>query len=203
MKLFSKRTNKRIARILVGCLLMPLVMTFVFAVPVAAAEEGLGKDDVLKGVAIALGVIVVIKFAQAFFSDLQKPEPSTNKKPAVGYTDDDLELLARVIYAESRGEPYEGQVAVAAVVLNRVKSSHFPNTIRGVVYAPGQFTSVSDGQINLKPNETAYRAAREALAGKDPSYGALFFYNPKTARTLSWLSTRKTTVQIGNHVFAK
>ena len=94
-------------------------------------------------------------------------------------------------------------MAVGAVVLNRVKSPGFPNTIREVIFQKNQFSAVSDGQFYLEPNETAYRAARDALSGRDPSLGALFFYNPKTAKTLYWLSTRETTVVIGNHVFAK
>ncbi len=117
------------------------------------------------------------------------------------YSDSDLYLLAKVIYGEARGENYTGQVAVGAVVLNRVKSSAFPNTISGVVYQPYAFTAVADGQINLVPNETAKKAARDALNGWDPSGGALYYYNPKTA-TSSWIFSRTTIVTIGNHVFA-
>ena len=113
----------------------------------------------------------------------------------------DLNLLARVVYAEARGEPYSGQVAIAAVVLNRVKSASFPNTISGVIYQPYAFTAVNDGQINLMPNSTAYKAAQDALNGWDPTYGCVFYYNPKTA-TSSWIYSRKTVVTIGNHVFA-
>lgn len=113
----------------------------------------------------------------------------------------DLNLLAKIVYAEARGEPYTGQVAIAAVVLNRVKSASFPNTISGVIYQPYAFTAVNDGQINLTPNNTAYKAAQDALNGWDPTYGCLFYYNPKTA-TSSWIWSRKTVVTIGNHVFA-
>ena len=113
----------------------------------------------------------------------------------------DLNLLARCVYAEARGEPYTGQVAVAAVVLNRVKSSSFPNTISGVIYQPYAFTAVDDGQINLTPNSTAYKAAQDALNGWDPTYGCLYYYNPATA-TSSWIWSRKTVVTIGKHVFA-
>lgn len=113
-----------------------------------------------------------------------------------------VNLLAHVVYAESRGEPYAGQVAVAAVVLNRVKSSSFPNTISGVVYQPGAFTAVSDGQINLSPNTTAYNAARDALNGWDPSYGAIYYFNPDTA-TNAWIWSRPHTVTIGKHRFCK
>ena len=118
-----------------------------------------------------------------------------------GYSSSDVKLLARLIYAEARGESYTGQVAVGAVVLNRVKSSSFPNTISGVIYQPYAFTCVNDGQINLTPNNTAYSAARDAMNGWDPSYGSLYYYNPKVA-TSSWIYTRPTVVTIGRHVFA-
>lgn len=118
-----------------------------------------------------------------------------------GYTSSDVKLLARLIYAEARGETYQGQVAVGAVVLNRVKSSSFPNTISGVIYQPYAFTCVSDGQINLTPNQTAINAAKDAMNGWDPTYGCLYYYNPKVA-TSSWIYSRQTVVTIGNHVFA-
>ncbi len=113
----------------------------------------------------------------------------------------DLYLLAKVIYAEGRGEIYTGQVAIGAVVLNRVKSSSFPNTIAGVVYQPGAFTAVSDGQINLEPDQTAYNAARDAMNGWDPTYGCLYYYNPAVA-TSAWIFDRQTVTVIGRHVFA-
>lgn len=113
-----------------------------------------------------------------------------------------LNLLSRVVYGEARGESYAGQVAVAAVVLNRVKSSSFPNTISGVVYQSGAFDCVSDGQINLTPNETAKKAAQDALNGWDPSYGAIYYFNPATA-TNKWIWSRPMTVTIGKHRFCK
>jgi N-acetylmuramoyl-L-alanine amidase len=113
----------------------------------------------------------------------------------------DLYLLAKCVYAEARGEPYEGQVAVAAVVLNRVESSSFPNTVAGVIYQPWAFTSVTDGQINYEPDTTAYNAARDAMNGWDPTYGCLFYYNPSIA-TSSWIYSRQVVTTIGNHVFA-
>lgn len=117
------------------------------------------------------------------------------------YSSNDVYLLAKLIHAEARGETYQGQVAVGAVVLNRVKSASFPNTISGVIYQSYAFTCVADGQINLEPNATAKRAAEDAMNGWDPSYGALYYYNPKVA-TSSWIFSRQTTVTIGNHVFA-
>ena len=116
-------------------------------------------------------------------------------------SDSDLNLLARCVYGEARGEPYNGQVAVAAVVLNRVRSSKFPNTISGVIYQAGAFTAVSDGQINLTPNESAYSAARDALGGWDPTGGCLYYYNPATA-TSSWIWTLTVHIKIGKHNFA-
>ena len=113
-----------------------------------------------------------------------------------------VNLLSRLVYGESRGEPYTGQVAVAAVVLNRVKSSSFPNTISGVIYQSGAFTAVSDGQINLTPNSTATKAAQDALNGWDPSYGAIYYFNPNTA-TNKWIWSRPVTVTIGKHRFCK
>lgn len=114
----------------------------------------------------------------------------------------DLNLLAHLIYAEARGEPYSGQVAVAAVVLNRVKNSSFPNSVAGVIYQRGAFSVVDDGQINLTPNQTAISAARDALNGWDPTYGAIYYFNPNTA-TNGWIWSRPVTVVIGNHRFCK
>lgn len=115
----------------------------------------------------------------------------------------ELDLLARAIYGESRGEPYIGQVAVAAVITNRVLSRKFPNSFAQVIYQRGQFSAVSDGQINLNPNQTAYRAARDALNGSDPTNGALYFYNPKTATRVSFFRGRRVTTKIGDHVFVE
>ena len=135
--------------------------------------------------------------------------PLTAKALGMGYlysnsssnTNSDLYLLAKCIHAEARGESYVGQVAVGAVILNRVRSSSFPNTISGVIYQPYAFTAVLDGQINLEPNARAYQAAQDALNGWDPTYGSLYYYNPRTA-TSSWIFSRQVTVVIGNHTFA-
>ncbi len=126
---------------------------------------------------------------------------SSSSSSSSTYSDADINLLARLIYGEARGESYVGQVAVGAVVMNRIKSASFPNTMSGVIYQRYAFTAVDDGQINLTPNATARKAAQDAMNGWDPSYGALYYYNPATA-TSSWIFSRKTTVTIGNHVFA-
>ncbi len=131
-----------------------------------------------------------------------KVEIQTTTSSPVNAYNNDLNVLAKVIYAEARGEPYLGQIAVGAVIVNRVKSSKFPNSISGVVYAPGQFCTVRDGQINLTPSKQAYNAAQEALNGNDPSNGALYFYNPRTS-TSSWIFTRPVLASIGNHNFSK
>ena len=118
-----------------------------------------------------------------------------------GYTSSDLYLMAKAIYAEGRGESYTGQVAIGAVIVNRVKHPQFPNTVAGVIYQKGAFTAVDDGQINLEPNETAYNAARDAMNGWDPTYGCLYYYNPAVA-TSAWIFERQTVTVIGKHVFA-
>ena len=127
---------------------------------------------------------------------------SSNSSSSSSLSSSDLNLLSRLIYAEARGEPYTGQVAVGAVVLNRVKSSSFPNTISGVIYQSGAFSVVNDGQINLTPNETAKKAARDAMNGWDPSYGSIYYFNPNTA-TSAWIWSRPHVVTIGNHRFCK
>ena len=126
----------------------------------------------------------------------------SSSSSGTGSSSSDVYLLARCVYGEARGESYKGQVAVAAVVLNRVKSSSFPNTISGVIYQPGAFSVVADGQINLTPNDTALKAARDAMNGWDPTGGCLYYYNPaKTSN--KWILSRPIMMRIGNHVFCK
>ena len=120
---------------------------------------------------------------------------------AASYNESETYLLGRLVHGEARGEPYVGKVAVAAVVLNRVKSSSFPNTISGVIYQSGAFDAVSDGQINLTPDEDSLRAARDALNGWDPTGGCLYYYNPATA-TNGWIWSRTVQLSIGKHNFA-
>ncbi len=114
----------------------------------------------------------------------------------------DLNLLARIIHGEARGEEYVGQVAIGAVVLNRVKNSNFPNTVAGVIYQSGAFDAVADGQINLEPDDSAKKAAQDALNGWDPTLGAIYYFNPATA-TNKWIWSRPETITIGRHRFAK
>ena len=126
----------------------------------------------------------------------------TGGSSSSSYSSADINLLAKLIYGEARGESYVGQVAVGAVVMNRIKSASFPNTMSGVIYQKYAFTAVADGQINLTPDANAKKAAQDAMNGWDPTYGAIYYYNPRTA-TSSWIFSRTTTITIGNHVFAK
>ena len=116
----------------------------------------------------------------------------------------DIQLMARAINGEARGEPYEGQVAVGAVILNRVKDSRFPNSISGVIYQSGAFTAVADGQINAPIDEgsTVYKAAQDAMNGWDPTGGCVYYFNPDTA-TNSWIWSRLHVITIGKHRFCK
>ena len=127
----------------------------------------------------------------------QNPQSSSG-----GYSSSDMYLLAKVIEAEARGESYTGQVAVGAVVLNRVKSSSFPDTVSGVVYQKGAFSAVTDSNWSVSPSSTAKKAAQDAVNGWDPSGGALYYYNPaKTSN--KWIRTRPVITTIGSHVFCK
>lgn len=126
--------------------------------------------------------------------------PSGSSGGAGGYSSSDVNLLARVISAEARGEPYTGQVAVGGVILNRIKHPSFPNTLAGVIYQPGAFSCITDGGINAAVSDSAYKAARDAINGWDPSGGAIYYYNPAKA-TSSWIWSRPVIVVIGSHRF--
>ncbi len=119
-----------------------------------------------------------------------------------GFSQNDIQLMANAVYGEARGEPYTGQVAVAAVILNRVDSASFPNTVSGVIFEPRAFTAVADGQIWLTPNETAKKAVLDALNGWDPTGNAIYYFNPDTA-TSGWIWSRPQIKQIGKHIFCK
>lgn len=147
-------------------------------------------------------------FATGIFAAItDESSTSTEENTDQSSTDnskDMVDLLARLINGEARGEPYKGQVAVGAVVMNRVKSSEFPDTISGVIYQKGQFSSVTDGQFDkpISEDSTVYKAAREAINGSDPTGGCIYFYNPKTSKS-KWIFTRPVVVTIGKHNFAK
>jgi N-acetylmuramoyl-L-alanine amidase len=155
-------------------------------------KHGLKQDGVVgPQTANAMGI-------QLSGTSAQKPSSSGQSVQA---NSNDVYLLAAAIHGEARGEPYIGKVAVGAVILNRVKHPNFPNTIAGVIYQPNAFTAVADGQINLAPDEESIRAARDALNGWDPTYGAIYYYNPAKA-TSKWIWSRPVHIVIGNHRFA-
>lgn len=134
-----------------------------------------------------------------------KAKKTANRKATAtsvppGFTQNDIRLLANAVHGEARGEPYEGQVAVAAVILNRIESKSFPNTVSGVIFEPRAFTAVADGQIWLTPNETSKRAVLDAINGWDPTEDALYYFNPDTA-TSKWIWTRPQIKKIGKHIF--
>ncbi|SFD72946.1 N-acetylmuramoyl-L-alanine amidase [Bacillus sp. OV194] len=131
---------------------------------------------------------------------VSKPRPGKNIPD--GYSQNDINLMANAVYGESRGEPYIGQVAVAAVIINRVESPEFPNTVSGVIFEPGAFTAVADGQIYLTPNQKAKKAVMDALNGWDPTGEALYYFNPDTA-TSGWIWTRPQIKKIGKHIYTK
>ena len=156
--------------------------------------------NLLKFVGLIVLLIITIVFLVVLGSGLGKE----NVSYAASSGTSDIQLMARAINGEARGEPYEGQVAVGAVILNRVKSSKFPNTIAGVIYQSGAFTAVSDGQINAPIDEgsTVYKAAQDAKNGWDPTGGCIYYFNPATA-TNKWIWSRPLVKTIGKHRFCK
>lgn len=143
---------------------------------------------------------------QSISNPTKKPAAKVKKTTAAntpnGFSQNDIRLMSNAVYGESRGEPYIGQVAVAAVILNRVSSSSFPNTSSGVIFEPGAFTAVADGQIWLTPNQTARKAVVDAINGWDPTGEALYYFNPATA-TSKWIWSRPQIKRIGKHIFCK
>lgn len=146
-----------------------------------------------------LVIYLIINLSLIIFKNIRISKVNAALKSG---TTSDTQLIARAINGEARGEPYEGQVAVGAVILNRVKSSNFPNSISGVIYQPGAFTAVSDGQINtaIKEGSTVLKAAQDAVNGWDPSGGAIYYFNPATA-TNKWIWSRPLITTIGKHRF--
>ena len=145
-----------------------------------------------------------IEFGVNVFAKSTAQSSTKTTKASNSDSSEMLDLLAKLINGEARGEPYKGQVAVGAVVMNRVKDDEFPDTISGVIYQKGQFSCVTDGQINksIDKDSTVYQAAREALNGSDPTNGCVFFYNPKTSKS-KWIFSRPVVITIGKHRFAK
>lgn len=196
-------------RFLVITVLVFVLMIVLTSPLFAAVTHKVKKGDTLFKLSRNYGVsIASIKSANGLKSDkilmgqvLRIPTATNNVSRSGGsFSQGDINWLARVVYGEARGESYTGQVAVAAVVLNRLDSRQFPKTVKGVIFQSGAFTAVADGQINLTPNTTAYRAVREALAGADPSGGALYYWNPAKA-TSKWIWSRTVIKRIDNHLF--
>lgn len=181
----------------------------------ANEDKGLSKGEAIGGLVIFVGINYLVDDNDFSFSDLnpfvsskdaQKriEEKAESKYEEIGASEENVHWLARLIHAEARGEKFEGQIAVGNVVLNRVLDNEFPETIYSVIYQQGQFCVVDDGQINLEPNKTAYKAAKQAFK-KDITNNSLYFYNPLTssASGIEWMSTRKMEKEIGNHRFRR
>lgn len=196
-------SNQRIHTVSKGESLWKVANKWGTSVSALKSANGLRSNE------IRVGQKLTIPGAQSTRSSGAKVTTSSgvSRSGAFSHTREDLYWLAKIIHAESRGEPFEGQVAVGAVILSRVKHSDFPNSIYGVIYDKWdgkyyQFSPVQDGSINLEPNDTALRAAKQALNGVDPSGGALYFYNPEKS-TSKWIFSRPVIKRIGKHVFAK
>lgn len=154
------------------------------------------KEDVYTGLGLMFLMIVLS-------GDGSEKNESVDIDGYKNLNADEIELLAKIIHAEARGESYKGKVAVGAVILNRVYHPSFPNTIKEVIYQSGQFTPVENGMINIDPDEEAVKAAREAAEGEDPSRGSLYFYNPRKSRNPEFFAKRSKVVEIDNHIFMK
>ena len=162
------------------------------------------RGDRVKKIVKVLSIfslLILVFLAMVIFA---KNSPKQNVSYAATSHTSDIQLMARAINGEARGEPYEGQVAVGAVILNRVKDSRFPNSISGVIYQSGAFTAVADGQINqpIEEGSTVYKAAQDAMNGWDPTGGCVYYFNPDTA-TNSWIWSRPHVITIGKHRFCK
>lgn len=156
--------------------------------------------NIIKAIGLILILLIIIISIIFIGSDIKEE----NVSYAASSKTSDVQLMARAINGEARGEPYEGQVAVGAVILNRVTSSQFPNTIAGVIYQSGAFTAVADGQINqsIAEGSTVYKAAQDAINGWDPTGGCIYYFNPATA-TNQWIWSRPVVKTIGKHRFCK
>jgi N-acetylmuramoyl-L-alanine amidase len=152
-------------------------------------------------ICLALAILILTIYLFDGGPPSEEKDGTEVKKARITANENDIDLLARAVYAEAKGEPYEGQVAVAAVILNRVEHPEFPNTIAGVIYEPLAFQVVANGQINRPADEKARQAALDAIYGLDTSKGALYFYNPNKTSN-QWIRQRPVITKIGKHVFA-
>lgn len=193
-----------------------LLLTLAFAQPKAEASEMLGMGSTGTEVTYVQSILKKLGYfnmettgyygtitshaVEQFQADFGL-ETTGEIGPKTSRLINEIEMMAHAVYGESRGESYQGQVAVAAVILNRVESDDFPDTVYDVIFQPNAFTAVNDGQYNLQPDSEAYHAVKDALLGWDPSYGSVYYYNPQLA-TDQWIFSRTVTNQIGNHYFA-
>ncbi len=163
-----------------------------------------GNENKLKKIIAIITAAVMVVAGYTVFTIYNNDLQSQVRAQSSSGRSNDVQLLARCVNGESRGEPYVGMVAVAAVILNRVKHPSFPNSIAGVIYQPGAFTAVSDGQINayIDPSSSVYKACQDAMNGWDPSCGAIYYYNPAKT-TNKWIYSRQVIGKIGKHIFAK
>ncbi|MCR6545226.1 cell wall hydrolase [Dehalobacterium formicoaceticum] len=168
---------------------------FLLAKRFGTSVASIKSSNGLKSDALSVGQRLIIKGSGA--------AATTASRGAGNYSRSEVMLLARLIHGEARGEAYQGQVAVGAVVLNRVSSTTFPDSISGVIYQKNEFCVVNDGQINLSPNETSIKAAEDAMNGWDPANGAIYYWNPTKAPNNKFLNSRPVVAKIGSHVFAK
>ena len=153
-------------------------------------------------ISILILIVGLINIDKSYSLESYLDDEQEKKQAVINLSDDEIMLLSKLVAGEARGESYEGQVAVAAVVINRIKDSRFPNTLEGVIYQKNAFSVVKDGNINAEPTSSTYRAAQEALYGNDPTDNAIYFWNPDIS-TCKWINTLNPYLRIGNHVFAK
>ncbi len=199
----------RITSIILIIILMVMINSIIFSNPVlspTAQAAGIDTKDVVTGLATAFILYLLFESVDNDYTDeikIDQTELNNQEEIEIRVNSINIDLLARAIYAEARGESFQGQIAVGAVIVNRMKSNQFPNTIKEVLYQYNQFRSIDNGQINNTPNQIAYQAAQRAVDGEDPSQGALFFFNPDKSENPDAFNKYEVTVIIGNHVFAK
>ncbi|HMA59981.1 MAG TPA: cell wall hydrolase [Halanaerobiales bacterium] len=205
MKSLLIKSTSILLVILIALMVNSIIFTDPVFVPKANAVD-LNGDQLLTGLGIAFVLYVLFESTDndnLGGEEIKTPDFEDEQNYDISINSINLDLLARAIYAEARGESFEGQVAVGAVIVNRMESPKFPNTIEKVLYQPNQFKCVENGRINQTPNQNAYKAARRAIEGDDPSQGALFFFNPETSENPAAFDRYTVTVRIGNHIFAK
>ena len=205
MKSLIIKSTSILLIILISLMVNSIVFTNPVLVPKAEAVE-LNGDNLITGLGIAFVLYLLFESTDndnLVGQEIEQPDfNNNNQNYDIKINSINVDLLARAIYAEARGESFEGQIAVGAVIVNRMESPKFPNTIEGVLYQPKQFKCVENDKINQTPNQNAYKAARRAIDGEDPSQGALFFFNPKTSEDPAAFDRYTVTVTIGNHIFA-